>query len=268
MKTMFSRLDYVDAARRVGTDFAALVRSAADPVAPLGQTPGWTVTDSLGHVAATPSRYLELARGRGSWARTVADLPDFNAKQIANLSTRDVGALTTRLLDDLDDLLDAVCHLGACVPTMNFDGGRRIRADVALGVLIGEFLVHGHDIAVATGSTWDIDPDHVPLVARGRHQILGAWVDPVACAGHSATYDIRLRGCSERFVYEFTDGELEIDPTDPRHPDVHLSLDPVVALLAAYGRVSPTRAALTGRALAWGNKPWLAVGLNKRFVPA
>ncbi|MFW0786880.1 maleylpyruvate isomerase family mycothiol-dependent enzyme [Gordonia sp. CPCC 206044] len=263
---MFSRFDYIDTARETGARFVELVRGAADPETRLSSTPGWTVADCLGHVACAPSRYLALAGGQGSFSRLVRDLPDFNAKQIANLSTRDVTVLTTQLLDDLDELLDTVCHFGAQVPLMTFDGGRRIRSDAALGILIGEFVVHGHDIARVLGAPWQIDPAVAPLIARGRHQVLPSWVDQTS--DHTATYDIRLRGCTERFVYEFTDGQLEIDPARPRHPDVHISVDPVTALLTAYGRMSPTWAAVTGRAFAWGAKPWLAAGLSGRFLPA
>ncbi|MEE3849111.1 maleylpyruvate isomerase N-terminal domain-containing protein [Gordonia sp. LSe1-13] len=268
MRTTFSRFDYIDAARETGTRFVDLVRTVTDPEARLTGTPGWSVVDCLGHVAAAPARYLELARGEGSYPQRPGDMPDFNAKQIANMTTRDVWSLTDQLLDDLDRLLDAVCHFGARVPVMDFDGGARVRADSALGILIGEFVVHGHDVADAVGTPWPIDPTMAPLVARGRHQVLPQWLRESTCCGHSATYDIRLRGCSEHFVYEFTDGRLEIDPANPRPPDVHMSLDPVVAMLAAYGRVSPTWAALTGRAFAWGARPWLAAGLYGRFAPA
>ncbi|GAC68668.1 maleylpyruvate isomerase family mycothiol-dependent enzyme [Gordonia soli] len=265
---MFSRFDFIDAARAAADQFVTLVDAVDDPDLALSATPGWTITDCLGHVASTPSRYHELIDGRGTYAATALDLPDFNAKQIANLTTRDRRTLCTRLLTDLDELLDTVAHLGACVPKFTFDGGSHVRADVALGMLIGEFLVHGHDIAREVGARWDIDPQYAALVVRGRNNVLLGWSDADACVGYTATYDIRLRGVDERFVYEFTDGELEIDPADPRPADVHLSLDPVAALLAGYGRVSAARTALSGRAIAWGTRPWLALTLPRRFRPA
>lgn len=268
MRTTYSRFDYIDAARETGARFVDLVRGVADPEGRLTSTPAWTITDLFGHVATTPSRYLGLAAGDGTWSSRADHLPDFNAKQIANLATRDVGELGDRLLDDLDQLLDTVGHFGARVPMMNFDGDRRIRADAALGILIGEFAVHGHDVAQSVGGSWAIDPALAPMIARGRHQVLPSWVDDTACAGHTATYDIRLRGCDEQFVYEFTDGRFEIDPAEPRDPDVHLSIDPVTALLAGYGRRSPTWAVCTGHAIAWGARPWLAAGLGRRFLPA
>lgn len=268
MTQMYSRFDYIDAARAAGAQFVALVNGIVDPETRLPSTPGWTVTDCLGHVSTAPGRYLELVRGDGIWQGNAADLADFNAKQIANLASRDVRVLSATLLEDLEELLDTVARFGAQVPKMHFDGDRVIRADAALGILIGEFVVHGHDIACAVGAPWPVDPQVSAMIARGRHQILPSWVDADACAGHCATYDIRLRGCDESFIYEFTDGRLEINPAEPRIPDVHISVDPTTALLAGYGRSSPMWAALTGRAFAWGGKPWLAPTLPKKFLPA
>lgn len=265
---MYSRFDYIEATRETGARFVELVRTVPDPDHPLTSTPGWTISDLVGHVACAPSRFLALSQGEGSCTCCARDLPDYNAKQIANLATRNLGALTGQLLDDLDLLLDTVTHFGARVPMMNFDGSHHIRADAALGLLIGEFVVHGHDIAREVGIGWAIDPAVCPLISRGRHHILPGWVDGAACIGHSATYDIRLRGSDERFVYEFTDGHLQIDPSEPRPADVHISVEPVTALLAGYGRISPAWAAVTGRAFAWGARPWLAAGLGRRFLPA
>jgi len=268
MTQMYSRFDYIDAARATAAQFAALVSSVTDPEARLSATPGWTVADCVGHVSTAPARYLALARGVGDWSFHAADVPDFNAKQIANLTSRDIPILVATLLDDLDELLDAVAHFGAQVPKMHFDGDRMIRADAALGILIGEFVVHGHDIARTVRAPWPVDSEVAAMIARGRHQILPSWVNASACAGHFATYDIHLRGSDESFIYEFTAGNLEINPPDPRPTDVHISVEPTTALLAGYGRCSPMWAGVTGRAFAWGGKPWLAPALAKRFLPA
>jgi hypothetical protein len=44
----------------------------------------------------------------------------------------------------------------------------------------------------------------------------------------------------------------------PARADVHLSVDPVGFLLVGYKRSPLRRLVLTGGALAWGRKPWLA----------
>jgi len=169
---MFSRFDYIDAALTTADRFTDLVLGVGDPDTRLPGTPAWTLTDCVGHVAMAPSRFLELARGKGEWCCSAVDVPDFNAKQIANLSTRDVAVLCRRLTDDLRELVDEVSHFHAQVPKMHFDGDRVIRADAALGLLIGEFVVHAHDIARAVGARWWVEPDVVLMIIRARQHIL------------------------------------------------------------------------------------------------
>lgn len=267
MSSTLSRFDYIDAARSTAQSFVEMTRRVDNPETRLGGAARWTVGDCVGHVACEPSRYLDLARGEASWPCRTHELFDVYAKQIANVPTRDVGSLCGKLLDDLDELLDLVSHFGARVPMMQIDSGLTVRADASLGILIGEFAVRGHDIARATGQRWELDPALTPLVVRGHHALLPVWRDEGACREHHATYDVRLRGYDERCILEFTGGALEVNPAEHREPDVHISIDPVACLLAGYGRMSLLRAAVTGRAMVWGAKPWLATGLVRRFGP-
>lgn len=261
-----SRFDFIDAARSVGERFAALVRDTDSPDVRVASRNGWTLTDCVGHVASEPSRYLELARGESEWPCHPKNLAEIYAKQIANLPTRDPAMLADKLLSDLDDLLDAVRHFGARVPMMNVAGDHRVRADAALGILIGEMAVRGRDIADALGAHWTIDPQIAPLVTRGRHQLIRPWLDQQDTQGHTATYEVRLRHTGERFTYEFTDGSLEVGPREPRRPDVYISVEPVAFVLALHGRLSPFGAMCSGRAFAWGPKPWLALTLRRRLT--
>jgi hypothetical protein len=114
-------------------------------------TPAWTVTDVVGHVAMEPKRYLELASGGGEWPDQVADLPAFNAHQIATLPTRNIGQLTDLLVSHTKRLLTTVAEFDDPAPLMHFDGGQLVPADLQLGTFLGELIVHGHDIAQAAG---------------------------------------------------------------------------------------------------------------------
>ncbi|SFP06227.1 TIGR03083 family protein [Amycolatopsis arida] len=251
-------------------DFVALALSVPDPDQPVPATPGWSVTDVVGHVAMEPARYRELALGRGEWPARAADLPAFNAEQVRTLPTRRLTELTAILREGLGSLLTTIEGFSDDPPWMNFDGNQRVRADLALGTLIGEFVVHGHDIARAAGRAWPIRPEVVPLILRGQHQVMPGWVDSGRAAGHTATYEFRLRG-GERYVYEFRDGRLTVQPPEPERVDVRISAEPVTALLLTYGRIGQAgqlRAALTGRLVAWGRRPWLAAGLTRRFLSA
>ncbi|MBF6213613.1 maleylpyruvate isomerase family mycothiol-dependent enzyme [Nocardia puris] len=248
--------------------FAELTADASDLDREVTATPGWSVSDVLGHVAMEPSRYNQLALGGGTWPRRVTDLPAFNAEQIRTLPTRDPAALAAKLRADTDELGRTVRGFGGAVPLMNFDGDQRIRPDRALGTLLGEFTVHGYDIARTLRRPWPIDPAFVPLIMDGLHQVLPGWLDPARAAGHTATYAIRLRGLGTEYVYRFDDGRLVVDPPGPTRPDVRFNAEPITWLLLAYGRLSPLVPALTGRVLATGRKPWLAPRFARLFHAA
>ncbi|OLT45364.1 hypothetical protein BJF85_19105 [Saccharomonospora sp. CUA-673] len=252
-----------DAAREAADQLLELVLSTVDPTVPVPATPPWSITDVFGHVAMEPVRYRDLALGRGTWPKRAADLPEFNADQVAALPTRDLRELAGILQAGLEDFLATIEALGPDAQMM-FDGDQRIRVDRALGTLIGELLVHGHDIARARGRRWRIDREHVPMVLTGMHQIMPGWVDPAGASGHTATYHVRLRRGPMQ-IYRFRDGALTIGSSG--RPDVRISADPATWLLLVYGRASPTRAALTGRVIATGRRPWLAPTLPTRFLP-
>jgi uncharacterized protein (TIGR03083 family) len=249
--------------------FASLARSALDPELPVAATPGWTVTDVIGHVSSEPSRYRDLALGRGEWPRSPAELPAFNAHQVATLPTRDLCQLSERLVADVDALVDTVLGFGSDPPLMNFDGDQRVPADRMLGSLLGELVVHGRDVAAALGQPWPIDGAVVPLIMEGVNAALPGWVDQVAARGFTATIVYQLRGLAA-YRYVFRNGALSVESGHDRGrpADARVSAEPVAGLLVSYGRLHPLRAALTGRVVATGRRPWLAMRMRRVLLPA
>jgi len=47
--------------------------------------------------------------------------------------------------------------------------------------------------------------------------------------------------------------------------DCVISAEPATFLLVNYGRTGPWGPAHTGKVVAWGRRPWLALGLPKTF---
>ncbi|MEP6525873.1 MAG: hypothetical protein ABJA86_01815 [Nocardioidaceae bacterium] len=67
---------------------------------------------------------------------------------------------------------ETYAHVSTVIPRYSqgmftFHGGEQVGADVALGILLGELVVHGHDIAAAVHRPWPIRPDHVELISQG-----------------------------------------------------------------------------------------------------
>lgn len=110
------------------------------------------------------------------------------------------------------------------------------------------------DTAAATGQPWSITGDDLEVVIDGLEQVLLGWLHPVHCHGHTAAYDIRLRGGTAH-AWGFIQGTLPIEPPPSGRFDCHLSARPGVLLRVMFRRQPPLTAALTGRVVAWSRRP-------------
>jgi uncharacterized protein (TIGR03083 family) len=250
-----------DAAERLIT----LISRAPDLTTRVPSTPQWTVIDAFTHVVTVAPRYCQGARHEGHWVDRADELPEFNAHQLAALASRDVATLSAQLRSTLAELAELIDGFGDAQPTFRFHGGEQVAADVALGILLGELIVHGWDIAHALGRPWSIQPSHVELIVQGLTPMLPGWLSPDRAPGHTGTYEVRLRGQGTH-RFSFRDGILTMNPPGAWRPDVIISADPVTFLLVcAYKRRSQWPAILTGKLVAWGRKPWLAMPFAGRF---
>jgi uncharacterized protein (TIGR03083 family) len=260
-----SYLDRVRPAVDLAADrFATLVTGAPDPAVPVAAAPGWTVRDVAAHLVTVTVRYADGPEGRGVWTKTPADLPALNHDQLAALGTATVGELAARLRQQVTAVLAQIEGYGNDMPSFRFHGGGRVRADIALGILLGELVVHGRDAARALRRPWPIDPGHAALVIEGLSPVLPGWVRPERVRGLTAGFEIRLRG-RDSHVWAFRDGRLQVNPRNPGRIDVRVSADPAAFLLVCYRREPQWKHIAAGRMLAWGRRPWLALTLPSRF---
>ena len=259
----FDRTGTLAAIDRVADRLIAMM-ATADPALPVPATPQWTVAELFAHVATVAPRYSQGARREGEWVASAGDLGELNARQLAALPKTDVATVSASLRASLAELAALITGYGDTQPVFTFHGGQRIGADVALGVLLGELVVHGHDIAGALHRPWPIEPADVELIVQGVSPVLAGWLDPARSRGHTGRYEVRLRGQGvHRFA--FADGRLRMDPPDPLRPDVVISADPATFLLVTYKRTSQWPGIATGRLVAWGRRPWLALTFASRF---
>jgi hypothetical protein len=125
------------------------------------------------------------------------------------------------------------------------------------GVLLGELLVHGLDLARTFHRPWTIGPDQAIAVTRGVLPSLPYVVPPAAVAQAAGVYHLHLRG-GDHWAVLVSNGAVTVERSHPARADLHISAEPVTNLLVGYRRIPRWRAALTGRIVAWGRKPWLA----------
>jgi uncharacterized protein (TIGR03083 family) len=259
----FDRSTTIEAVHAVAGRVVELVTGAPDPGVRVPASPQWTVLDAFAHLVTVARRYTDGARHRGEWVDVVSDLAGLNTRQLAELAPYDVPALTGRLRTELAGQAALIGGFADEQPVYKFHGGGTIAADVALGIELGEFVVHGHDIAGALRRPWPIDPAHVELIMQALTPILPGWLSPRA-AGHTGRYEVRLRGQGvHRFAFQ--DGRLTMNPPGPWRPDAVISAEPVTFLLVVYKRISKWPGMATGRLLAWGRRPWRALTFDALF---
>ena len=175
-----------------------------------------------------------------------------------------MGELAGQLRQGLAALRTRLQGYGGLMPTFRFHGGQPVAADLALGILLAELVVHGFDIARALARPWPIDPHHVEQIFQGLDPIAPGWVNPAQARRLTATFEVHLRGQATH-VYSFRNGHLQVNPAGPHRADVHIWADPAAFLLALYRRQPKWRHIAAGRLLAWGRKPWLALTFADRF---
>jgi uncharacterized protein (TIGR03083 family) len=241
---------------------ADLVRSLPDPSV---RVPGldWTVGQTAAHLVAAARYYPRYATGQAAPEATI-DLADGNLERIAQVGERGLAELADQLIAETQRLLVLTADL-APDHRVAFHGGTSLDLAAQTGILLGEFLIHGLDLARSVPRPWPINPDDARLVIAAATALLPRYVDPEAARGITVGYDVRIRG-GPRFGLQLTDGAATVVPGAVGSVDCHISADPVAFLVVAYGRGSLWPPIIRGKLTSWGRKPWRALGLTRLLV--
>jgi uncharacterized protein (TIGR03083 family) len=248
------------------TQVAELLRSGIDPKAPaLGE---WDVAELATHLSHAFDVVPALARReRSSPIGELWELSDQTRAWVVDDPERDLAALATRIETRAATFLDVTRAGGGGDPCPWLIEGSSVSLATHTCHLLNESVLHGYDIAMATGRPWPIDRTAAALIFEGFLLDVFRVVDPRAlvlqdkAAGVRACYDIRLRGAG-RFFLVFDEGRMTVEAPSERKVDCHLSADPAAFLLVAWGRISQWHAIPRGQLLAWGRRPWM--GLRMR----
>ncbi len=256
-----------DAIESAASRVVALIRSASN----LGDAvPGleWTVGETAAHLVGACRLYAEaIAGGAQKWvapylsgAQTArARVAEGNAGTLAEMAHDNAVSLAAQLDEAVGSFLKALAghssHATVNTPWWG-EGQSRDLATLA-SIALGEFLVHGYDIARALRRRWSIDRAHASLVIDGAMSMIPDYVNPATASHLDATYMIHVRGGS-RFVIHFRKGGATVNSSS-QQVDCHLSVDPVAFLLVGYGRISQWGPIAKGQLIAWGRKPWLGL---------
>ncbi|MGH8973578.1 MAG: maleylpyruvate isomerase family mycothiol-dependent enzyme [Acidimicrobiia bacterium] len=242
---------------------AALVRSLNDATAPI--RPGtWTVREAAVHLTIEANNCIEVTHGAPT--PVVTSNADFNAlseARIADIPETEPCKLSELITQVADHLLDATQGRSGDQPVTYY--GIPCSLAQMMGMELAEWVLHGYDIAKATGHPWPIDPVHAQVVLHGYAPIFQVCVRPKTARAHTAAYGIDLRG-GEGFVIRFTNGQFAWEGAGSGPVDCVISADPVAFLMAVLGRLSQWEAIALGLLSASGNRPELALGFLDLFA--
>lgn len=243
---------------------AGLIRAVPDPGVPaLGVWTAGQLAAHLTHVFEADRDMLEEAPPP---LGDLADLAELTRSKVRDEAVCDPPALATRMEAAAAEFLSVASGLEGTEPRV-WMGGVKVTASVLACHIVNECLVHGIDLARATGQRWTVEQQHARLAFEGficaMYRSLGRpafAVNAARAAGVRATYDIRVRGGGSWF-FVFEDGGLTIEPPSDRSVDCHLWADPRAVMLLAWHRTPLAVPVLRGQVLPWGRKPWLALRL-------
>jgi uncharacterized protein (TIGR03083 family) len=217
----------------------------------------WTIRDLAGHLTSGLDAYRQVAEGQPS---PYEDIDDRAKTNQARLET------TSHLsLQEMADMIDEHnAHVVAALVSRRenavvaWHGGIELSVRAVLGAIAGEYLFHGLDLARTIGAPWPIDRADTFAIVDLFNTVTPHLLDHRRVRNLTATIEVRCRGY-DTSTFEFRNGVLAVTPGPASSAHVRMSVDPVAFLLLGYKRAGLTKLLVTGRAVAWGRRPDLAL---------
>jgi putative sterol carrier protein len=247
------------ALREVVPRLVTLVRGVRDAGAASVGT--WTAGDVAAHLSHVFHLDTDALAERPLPAVmvTTEGMAAFNATKLDEDGERNPDALADRigaLADEFDEIA-ARAH----APSVGWLQDIRLPPSAVACHLLEECLIHGHDIARATGRPWRIRRDHALLAIEGGVLPLiaalppDAFLDKEKAASFQAKIETRLRG-GGRTTFVFDNGALTMTEAEVPDLDACLWADPAALMLVFIGRQGIAKPVLEGKLVAWGRRPW------------
>lgn len=220
----------------------------------------WSTGELTAHVISVVESFQRYLSTQVGPSYSYDRLAEYNQHRLDEVTERHPGETAPRMERAVSGFLQMTRNSEPNDPFPWFDG-HLLDVATAYALLAAELLVHGRDLARGRGVSWPIP------AAEARHTVMGllpavpASVDRQEATGTELHARVRLWG-APTFGLRARSGGLEV--TNGSGPvDVTLWAHPTAFLLATFGRVRPLSLVLSGRALAWGRRPWIALSLPR-----
>lgn len=225
----------------------------------------WTARETAGHLLTVLHRLTQRdITGSAGMAPSVAELDDLNAVELEKLRDHDLAELRAALRLEMQALEHTFPRGRDLTRTIPFHGGTRADGAAVLGHVIGEFQLHGRDLALAAGRRWPVRERDAVLALCLPHQVAGGFLRPSATGDLTAVVTTRHTRPWLLGVREGTG--ISRPATAQDRPDVRLHGRAGSLLLALYGRLGAPAAAARGTLVLGGRRPWLASRLPRIFA--
>ncbi|CAN5551016.1 maleylpyruvate isomerase family mycothiol-dependent enzyme [soil metagenome] len=259
-ETRRTHLASLQALRSAVAHSAQLWRRVSDSDA---QVPGldWTAAETAAHVIGDLRDYTQsLSRYANGYLTHADRAPESPSKLSAALNARHLSDVPDRNLHRLATLLEeSAARYLAVASAVEGDGsiltpnGLVITPSTMTGLLLGEQLIHGLDIARATERMWSISPEDARLVIPAVLSVAPNYLR-ASRAHERVSFEIRIRG-GERYRMAVRDGAARVTGAGEA-ADCTISAEPVAFLLLGYGRVPQWSPLVRGKIRPGGRMPW------------
>ncbi len=245
------------AKQRVG-DFVRDLRTVSDTSLPVPNL-AWTVADLAQHVACLGS-YWQKHHDAGPDYERPADFAANSDRARAHITETDAAKLAELIEHELSDYIASAVE----GPEDLWLYGLKNSASDMLALLLSETVMHGRDLARVTGST-------PPMLGQAEaHAVVDAFMVTTpffvdaekARAQPDGVYHVAFRGGKD-YTWTKQGDKLTVTEGRPQRADARLKTDPGMFVLSSLGRVGQIRAAMSGKMVSYGRKPWRFLGLGK-----
>ncbi len=244
--------------------YAQLVASVRDTSTAIPASE-WTVRDAAVHLVGSNHRVAILATGEPSTVPTVDKrFLDARARTlIAENPETDPKKLADQIRHGLERVMAITATRRGDQP-IAYHAGLRLNLAELVSLYLGEYLLHGYDVAAAVGTPWPIDPGYAALAVGAYHRCYPAIFNQAAAAGLDVTYRLDTAG-TRPFSVRIAGGTCE-ESAAPGAADCVISADPVTTLLVMSMRLSQWAAIALGRLTFSGERHEIGPRFSDLFV--
>jgi hypothetical protein len=217
----------------------------------------WTIGQLGTHLASGGLAYEDIANGVSSPYLDLDERAAMNAQRLEADVHRDLRDLADAIDDSIRKVLEAV-RTRPADDVVEWHQGIPMGPRPFLGAMVGELAFHGQDLARTVGVPWPIAREDAFPIVDFVNLVTPHILEPAKTRDLTATIELRVRDY-DTATYAFERSRLTVTPGGGEKPQVTMSVDAVAFLQVAYKRSTLTRPILTGKAVAWGRRPWLAL---------